>query len=63
MEPVVRVELTTNGLQIRCSATELHRQSFLQRNTSLLKTKRELCEYSPGSQSSKMGFSATYVLK
>ena len=23
MEPAVRVELTTNGLQIRCSATEL----------------------------------------
>ena len=26
MEPAVRVELTTNGLQIRCSATELRRQ-------------------------------------
>ncbi len=28
MEPAVRVELTTNGLQIRCSATELRRQTF-----------------------------------
>ncbi len=28
MEPAVRVELTTNGLQIRCSATELRRQMF-----------------------------------
>ena len=26
MEPAVRVELTTNGLQIRCSATELRWQ-------------------------------------
>ena len=35
MEPAVRVELTTNGLQIRCSATELRR----------LKRNGELCEY------------------
>ena len=28
MEPAVRVELTTNGLQIRCSATELRRHMF-----------------------------------
>jgi hypothetical protein len=35
MEPAVRVELTTNGLQIRCSATELR---WLKRNG-------ELCEY------------------
>jgi hypothetical protein len=40
MEPAVRVELTTNGLQIRCSATELRR----------LKSKGELCEYRLGSQ-------------
>jgi hypothetical protein len=39
MEPAVRVELTTNGLQIRCSATELRRQMFL--NRSFLRLKNE----------------------
>lgn len=49
MEPAVRVELTTNGLQIRCSATELRWQTFsLER--ILLKTKGALCEYSQESQ-------------
>lgn len=49
MEPAVRVELTTNGLQIRCSATELR---WLKRNG-------ELCEYCLWSQSSGSNISTS----
>ena len=52
MEPAVRVELTTNGLQIRCSATELRR----------LKSKGGLCEYWIQSQLSEESFSAFFMI-
>ncbi len=44
MEPAVRVELTTNGLQIRCSATELRRQTFVPGKNLVGKTNGGLCE-------------------
>jgi hypothetical protein len=50
MEPAVRVELTTNGLQIRCSATELRRQILSPTNLSVGKRNGELCEYRLRSQ-------------
>ena len=42
MEPAVRVELTTNGLQIRCSATELRRQVLSSNKSFCWKKERRI---------------------
>ncbi len=58
MEPAVRVELTTNGLQIRCSATELRRRRFSGRDCSRLKNEGRIMRIFAGESIPRAGYFA-----